>query len=162
MLKTSKKLSSSTKRAYDSGLKRVTTFCAMQHIHTMGGLSATQSEASLEQFAAHCGNIAPGFLYHKAVRVWCEAYICSGRGDILRDKPRLELMLRGIKKSHCTPKRVRLPITTDSTNSTVFSIHRYIVVGMCTRGVYGSPQDRRVYHRPINKSVQVGYLFCHG
>jgi hypothetical protein len=88
----------------------------------------------LEYFVCHCAQqLKLGYstikLYLCAVK---HAYVMLGYGDIIKDKPRLNLTLRGIKKVHSHPQRPRLPITSDI----LFSLHRVL-----SQGVHGTYTD---------------------
>jgi integrase len=99
----------STKKAYASGAKLFRQFCLQ------AGLSSfSPCERTLEYFVSHCAkaiglSYATIRLYLCGIRHEC---LLRGQGDVLRDKPRLELCMRGIKKTQPPIARVRRPITT--------------------------------------------------
>ena len=111
-------LTKCTKSAYETGVKSFLNFCKKP------ALPDPPSEEMLEHFCAYlavdkCLVYATVKLYLCGVR---NAYIERGYGDILKDKHRLQLTLRGIRKQTPAPARVRLPISSRLLHSMLNSL----------------------------------------
>ncbi len=132
-------MASTTLSSYEQGVNCFKRFCALSHIHVgCNGIPASPKESLLEDFVAYCAthlklSYASIKLYVCGIR---HAYIMQGHGNILADKPRLDLTLRGIKKTMSKPKQIRLPITTD----TLLKVHCVL-----SRGLNGQYMDTMLW-----------------
>lgn len=115
----SKSIAKSTKKAYASGVKLFRQFCCQS-----GYSWIKPNELTLENFVSFCAQ-SQGLSY-----TTIKLYLCGVRhdcllrdqGDVLKDKPRLDLCMRGIKKTLVSVPRVRMPITT----SVLYSLDRVL------------------------------------
>ncbi len=100
-------LTAGTMKGYETGVKSFLQFSKSLT------LPEPPSERILERFCAYLA--VDKCLVYKTIKLYLcglrNAYIEAGYGDILEDKHRLQLTLRGIKKQSPASNRVRLPIT---------------------------------------------------
>lgn len=104
-------LAPSTRRSYRSGQNRFLEFCTAFH---PSGSPYPASESTLELFASHLSSSVT----HQTIKCYLAAvrslHIERGMADPLSNAPRLELVLRGIKRSQAAripAKPARLPVT---------------------------------------------------
>ena len=113
----------STRAAYITGFNCYRRFCTLKPVPA----DVIPSESHLEEFVAFCAGNNLTFstikLYLCAVRHEC---ILLGHGDVISNKPRLDLTLRGVKKVCSKPKATRLPITTP----VMYDLHRTLAGGV--------------------------------
>ena len=107
-------LAPSTRRSYRSGQSRFLQFCTSFHLLHPSGSPYPASESTLELFASYLSSS----LTHQTIKCYLAAvrslHIERGLPDPLSNAPRLELVLRGIKRSQaarCPAKSARLPVT---------------------------------------------------
>ena len=106
-----KGLAGSTQRSYQAGQKRYLAFCSEVHRPAL-----PTSEATLSMFVSY---LAHEGLAHSTIKVDLSAirnlHVSAGLHEEFSNQltPRLELVLRGIKKdkAESAPEQVRLPIT---------------------------------------------------
>lgn len=106
-------LSTGTQQTYASGLRCFKAFCALPHSHAPGGLSQPPSQDTMDIFVSYCaGSLNLGYStiksYVCAIR---NHFIVLGYEDLTLSMPRLQLTLRGIKKSQAPKTQTRLPLT---------------------------------------------------
>ena len=107
-------LAPSTRRSYRSGQSRFLQFCTSFHLLHPSGSPYPASESTLELFASYLSSS----LTYQTIKCYLAAvrslHIERGLPDPLSNAPRLELVLRGIKRSQaarCPAKPARLPVT---------------------------------------------------
>jgi integrase len=100
-------LTTGTRSAYETGVKSFLCFCKKPT------LPEPPSEQMLERFCTFLA--VDKCLVYRTIKLYLcgirNAYIERGYGDILKDKHRLELTLRGIRKQTPATTRIRLPVS---------------------------------------------------
>ena len=106
----------STRRSYSSGQRRFLEFCTTVGLLHESGSPFLVSESTLELFVSHLSYTVS----YRTVKCYlvavCSLQIDLGLGDPLTTTPRLEHVLRGIKRSQALTARARppcLPVTRD-------------------------------------------------
>lgn len=113
-------MAKNTRKAYESALGRYVKFLSEHHLILPGRRFREPSETDLLYFAVYCDqrlDLAPGTINAtlSGLAHFCKVQV--GRSP-LQDPtgevyPRLQSLLRALKKSRSQPKRERLPVTTD-------------------------------------------------
>ena len=107
-------LAPSTSKAYHSGIQCFVKFCVLSNVRQDRGLPPP-SESFMENFVSYCAS-ALNLGYHTIKLYLCgirHHFILLGYGNIFNPMERLQVTLRGIKKSHSKPVKPRIPITSE-------------------------------------------------
>ena len=109
----SSELSRNTQMTYSCGQRRYINFCLDFRTFNENFSILPASETTLVRFIGYFAlSVKPSIIktYLSAVR---SLHVCQGFVNPLENKPRIQLVLRGIKRLTDSPHRLRCPITPD-------------------------------------------------
>jgi len=119
---------------YNSGVKSFQRFCVLAGLVIGQGQLPSPSEQLLENYVCYLAQTNK--IGYSSIKVHLCAvrhlYVLNGFGEILANKPRLQLTLRGIRKIHSLPRRNRIPLTADKL---------HMIGGVIARGLFGPHLD---------------------